>query len=379
MNEDKASRYHRLKRRAHVATAVLSGLLLVALIGSGASAWLRDRAVALSHLGSDAVAPWLAVAAYVVALFLLAEALTLPLSAYRGFVLDRRYGLGRETWAQWLRDSAKASAIGLILALGAAEVVYWTLRAWPAWWWVPASAALALFTALLAYVAPVVLLPLFFHFTPLERDSLRERLLGLARRAGTRVLGVYEWRLGDKTRAANAALVGLGATRRIVVSDTLLAEYSDDEIEVVLAHELAHHVHGDIRSMIVADAVLTALALVTCHAALVGAGPRLGLRSMADLAGLPLLLLVAGLVWLLTMPLANAWSRRHERRADRYALDLTANPEAFISAMKRLGAQNLADDHPSRLVEWLFHSHPPLPQRIQAAREWGNGGAVASP
>jgi STE24 endopeptidase len=378
MNEDKASRYHRLKRRARIATGGLSAALLAALVASGGAAWLRDRALSLSRLVAPAAAPWVAVAAYVTFLFLLAEALTLPLSAYRGFVLDRRYGLGRQTWAQWLRDSAKASAVGLVLAIGAAEVIYGALRPWPGWWWAPVTVVFALFTALLAFAAPVVLLPLFFRFTPVERDLLRERLLQLARRAGTRVLGVYEWKLGDKSRAANAALVGLGGTRRIVISDTLLSEYSDEEIEVVLAHELAHHVHGDIRSMILADAVVTLVTLLACHAALVLAGPLVGLRSRDDLAGLPLLLLVAGVVSLLTVPFVNAWSRRHERRADQYALDLTANPEAFISAMKRLGAQNLADEYPSRLVEWLFHSHPPLPRRIQAAREWVPGAPGAS-
>ena len=370
MNEDKATRYHRLKRRARVAAAALSASLLVVLVGSGAAAWLRDRAWSVASLASSPAAPWVAVAAYVLFLFVIAEAITLPLAAYRGYVLDRRYGLGRQTWGQWLRDSAKASAIGLVLAVGAAEVIYWSLRTWPAWWWVPASAIFAAFTALLALAAPVVLLPLFFRFTPLERDVLRGRLLQLAHRAGTRVLGVYEWKLGEKSRAANAALVGLGGTRRIVISDTLLSEYSDEEIEVVLAHELAHHVHGDIRSMILADAGLTVVTLLACHVALVWGGPFLGLKSRDDLAGMPLLLLVAGAVSLLTLPLVNAWSRQHERRADRYALDLTANPEAFISAMRRLGAQNLADEYPSRIVEWLFHTHPPLPQRIQAAREW---------
>jgi STE24 endopeptidase len=323
----------------------------------------------------------LTVALYVAGLFAAAEACALPLSAYQGFLLDRRYGIGRQTLAGWLVDSGKAAAVGLVLSLGAAELVYFALRLWPAWWWLPTGIAFGLLSALITFAAPVVLLPLFFHFEPLGRDSLRTRLLDLAARAGTRVLGAYEWKLGAKSRAANAALVGLGHTRRIVVSDTLLAEYSDDEVEVVLAHEIAHHVHGDVRTMIMADAALTCLALLCGHLALRRLGSSFGVRGMADVAGLPILLLTAGAVSLVTLPLVNAWSRAHERRADRFALDLTRNPDAFVSAMRRLGAQNLADEHPSRLVEWWFHSHPPLPQRIRAARAWAEqapGPPIAS-
>jgi STE24 endopeptidase len=356
-----------------VGGAGLGAGLLALFLASGASAWLRDAAESLAGAAPEAIQPWLEVAVYVGVLFAAVEAFALPVSAYHGFLLEQRYGLGRQTFREWLADSARAAALGLVLALGAAEIAYLTLRQWPSWWWLPAAAAFGLLTALVTFVAPVLLLPLFFRFQPLGREPLRARLLQLAARAGTRVLGTYEWKLGAKSRAANAALVGLGRTRRIVVSDTLLADYSDEEIEVILAHELAHHVHGDIRTMLLGDAGLTCAALLCGHLALGQVGPRLGLRGIADVAGLPVLVLAAGAVSLATLPLVNALSRRHERRADRYALDLTHNPDAFVSAMRRLGAQNLADEHPSRLVEWWFHSHPPLPQRIQAARLWEAG------
>ena len=216
----------------------------------------------------------------------------------------------------------------------------------------------------------MVLLPLFFRFTPLARPSLADRLEQLASRAGTRVVGVYEWALGDKTRRANAALTGLGSTRRILVSDTMLADYSDDEIEVVLAHELGHHVHHDIWMGIALESALILLGLGVTDVVLRLAGPSLGVSSPADLAGMPLLVLAAGTVSLVLTPAALALSRRHERRADRFALQLTANPSAFISAMRRLGAQNLAEERPSRLVQWLFHSHPPLEERLAFARAW---------
>jgi STE24 endopeptidase len=225
-------------------------------------------------------------------------------------------------------------------------------------------------------IGPVLLLPLFYRVKPLEREVLRVRLIGLARTAGTPVLGAYEWRLGDRTRKANAALAGLGRTRRILLSDTLLAEYSDDEIEVILAHELAHHLHRDVWIGLGYDTALTCAGFYVAHRALQAAAPTLALQGTADVAGAPVLLLAVGALTLLLTPLANALSRAHERRADRTALRLTNNPGAFISAMRRLGQQNLAEESPSRLVQALFYTHPPIKERLRAARDWP--AAIAS-
>jgi STE24 endopeptidase len=181
------------------------------------------------------------------------------------------------------------------------------------------------------------------------------------------VLGAFEWGLSDKTRKANAALAGLGRTRRILVSDTMLAEYSDDEIEVVLAHELAHHVHGDIWRGLIFESVLMLAGAFVASRALLAADGWFGLRGAADAAGMPVLALATGAVSLALAPLAHALSRHYERRADRFALELTRNPAAFTSAMKRLGAQNLAEEDPSRIVQWLFYSHPPIRERLEAA------------
>jgi len=216
-----------------------------------------------------------------------------------------------------------------------------------------------------------VLLPLFHRYRPLEREALRARLVDLAARGGVPAVDAYEWRLSDRTRTANAALAGLGATRRILVSDTLLSQYSDDEIEVILAHELAHHVHRDIWKGMAWETALAFGGFFVAGHVLGLAAPVLGLRGMADVAGLPVLLLGAMALSLGVLPVANALSRVHERRADRFALDLTRNPVAFTSAMRRLAVQNLAEERPSRLTRWLFCSHPPIEHRIAMAEEWG--------
>jgi len=372
LNEDKATRYHRQKRQASLGSLAWTVVLLAGLAATGLSATLRQAAeAAAGRVVSPFWLPGATVFCYVVLLTLLNEFGSLPLGFYSGFVLERRYALSTQTLGGWIGDQAKSLAIGLLLASAGAGAVYWLIRQSPGWWWLEAGALFALVIVALTNLAPVVLLPLFYAVKPLDRDALSARLLALADRAGARVLGAYEWGLGGKTKKANAALTGLGATRRILVSDTMLAEYSDDEIEVVLAHELAHHVHGDIWKGIVFEIVLLLagfnLAALVLRTLAAPQGP-LGLRGVDDVAGLPLLLLAAGAVPLVMLPVANAMSRGFERSADRFALDLTRNPAAFISAMRRLGAQNLAEDHPSRLVQWLFYSHPPVRERIEAAQ-----------
>jgi STE24 endopeptidase len=365
VTEDKATRFHRLKRRSEVALLLWSAVCFSGLLLTG-----------LSHRLAEAVTAWTggarvaAVPLMVVILSLIHETVALPLAWYAGFRLERRYGLSRQTPRSWLLDHAKGVALGLLLASVAALVVYASMAWFPSGWWLVAGVSLALATTALVTLAPVLLLPLFFRFTPLGRPALVERLERLAERAGTNVVGVYEWALGDKSRRANAALTGLGSTRRILVSDTMLADYSDEEIEVVLAHELGHHVHRDIWRGIALETSLILLGFAVTDQALRALGPGLGIAAPSALAGMPLLVLAAGAVSLALTPVALALSRRHERRADRFALQLTANPAAFISAMRRLGAQNLAEERPSRIVRWLFHSHPPLDERLAFARTW---------
>jgi len=372
VNEDKSSRYHRLQRRASIASTVLTVVLLIAFVVSGASAGLRDYAVSLT--GASFV-PSLVM--YVVLLALLNEAIGLPFAFYQGVVLERRYGLLTQTTARWFLDHFKAGLVGLVFVLIAALIVCTLIRWQPERWWLLAAAVFTVILVGLVQLTPVLLLPLFYEFKPLDRQALVDRLVALAERAGARVMGVFEWRLSDKTKKANAALTGIGQTRRIIISDTLLAEHSDDEIEVILAHELAHHVHRDIWRGIALEMILVTLGFYLADVALTRFAMSFQLTGKADVAALPLLLLAAGAVSLALMPVANAFSRAHERRADRYALEMTRNVPAFVSAMKRLGAQNLAEEHPSRLVQILFYTHPPISARINAAQAWAKSGQRA--
>jgi STE24 endopeptidase len=368
-NEDKATRYHRLRRRAELAGTAVAGLILLALLVSGAGFYLREIASFSGGL-APGFEEALTVLAFAIALSILLQIAELPFAYYQGFRLEHRYGLSNQTLAHWIGDQLKGGALATILGALAASVMYAALRWSPDWWWLMSAAAFAVASVGLARVAPVLLLPIFYRFKPLDRPALVDRLVALAARARTEILGVFEWTLSAHTRKANAALAGMGRTRRILLSDTLLGNYSDDEIEVVLAHELSHHVHHDLWRAVALQMALLVGGFYVAHVALVRLAGPLALRGMDDPAGLPLLMIAGGVCSFVALPLANAVSRGHERRADRYALDMTAQPAAFISAMKRLSQQNLAEEHPSPLVRWLFYSHPPTSERIAFARQW---------
>ena len=368
MNEDKSSRYHRLRRRADLAGTAVAGLVLFILTITGAAIGLRDIAATVSAVLPAPVQNAATVVLLTSFVFFLLQVFEFPFSLYQGFVLEHRYGLSTQSGAHWLADQVKGAVLGIGLAVAGATVVFTALRHWPDdWWWI-SSAIFAMAMIGLVRLAPVVLLPMFYRFRPLHRPELADRLLALAAKARTDVVGVFEWVLSSHTTKANAALAGIGHTRRILLSDTLLADYSDDEIEVILAHELAHHVHRDLwRGMAWQGVVLVGGFLVADSVLRRFAAP-LGLQELSDPAGLPLLMLTGGAWSMLMLPITNGLSRAQERAADRYALSATGNVEAFVTAMKRLSQQNLAEEYPSVLVRSLFYSHPPIRERIDAAR-----------
>ena len=269
-------------------------------------------------------------------------------------------------------DQLKGLAVRLPLSLLLLELLYLALRVTGDLWWLWAAGGMLIFTVLLSNLAPILIMPLFNKYVPLgeEHRELADRLLELARRANTRVRGVFKFDMSRRTKAANAALTGIGNTRRIVLGDTLINEFSTDEIETVLAHELGHHVHRDIPFLIAFGMLSTTLSLYLASLALDWAVGYFGFTGSADIAAFPALGLIFGAYGLITMPLENAISRWRENMADDYALESTGKKEAFASAFTRLANQNLGEVDPEKWVVWLFYSHPPLGERIAKANNW---------
>ncbi len=361
-----AQRYNRIRRYLGIADVAVGLGILLALLITGWTGTLRDIAYQGAHQNYV-----LAVFLYVTALMVISKIIGFGLDYY-GFRLEHRFKLSNQRFGSWLWDEFKGWLVGLVLAVVLVEIVYYIIRASQQYWWLIAWAVFIGFFVLMAQIAPVVLFPIFYKFKPLQNQSLKDRLLRLSERAGTRVRGVYEWKLSEKSKKANAALTGLGKTRRIILADTLLEGYSEDEIEAVLAHELGHHVHRHILKSIGIQVAVTFVGFWAANEVLryaVSHGQMF--IGLSDFANLPLLILVSTILSLLLVPVLNAYSRHNERQADRYAFNSIASVEPFISSMNKLADQNLAERTPSKWVELLFHSHPPISKRITAAKAHG--------
>jgi STE24 endopeptidase len=364
MTDDLARRYQRAKLAIGTIEIAISVVAALLLIVSGWTIELRDFANAVTRAGPAALCIYVLVALGALAV------LTAPLDFYSGFVLEHRYGLGRQTARSWAFDWLKMASLEMVLAIALVEIVYALIAVDPMLWWLFAGAALTLIAILLSYAAPVLILPLFARFKPLTDAGLRDRIMRLSERLGVRVGGVYVWGMREKTRKANAAVSGWGYSRRILVADTLLESHSADEIEVIIAHEIGHQVHGDIWRGIALQAVLTFAGFYALHVAFDAWSGPLGFEGPGDIAGLPLLGLVAIALGAAALPLVNTFSRARERAADAFALRATGMAESFISAMEKLGRQNLSETRPHPLIEAVFHSHPSIEKRVAFARAW---------
>ena len=365
-------RYNRIRRWLGIADFALSAVLLIVLLATGWSGTLRDIA-----LGDAAQNYTLAVFMYVLMLMTIAKLLGLGLDYY-SFRLEHRFQLSNQRLRAWLWDEAKGFLVGLVLAAIVAGLLYFIMRQAPQHWWLIAWAVFLGLFVLMAQLAPLILFPIFYKFEPLQNEELKARLVRLSKRAGTKVRGVYQWKLSEKSKKANAALTGLGNTRRIILADTLLDNYSPDEIEAVLAHELGHHAHRHIMKSIAVQAGTTLLGFWAANWVLHYAVDRLHMfETLSDFANLPLLVLVTTLLSFLLLPALNAYSRFNERQADRYAFQSIARVGPFISSMNKLADQNLAERAPSRWVEWFFHSHPAISKRVKAAETWAKVRAAA--
>lgn len=377
VDSPEVKRYNRIQRWLSLSDTVIGFALLVVLLVTGWTGKLRDW----SYLGARQHY-FFAVFLYVLMFSIIAKLISSPFD-FVGFRLEHQYHLSNQKLRSWLWDECKGWLLSLVLGAIMVEIIYSIIRVAPQRWWIIAWAVFVGLFLLMAQLAPVLLLPIFYKFEPLANDSLRDRLTKLGERAGTRIRGVYEWKLSEKSNKANAALTGLGATRRIILADTLLQNYSEDEIEAVLAHELGHHVHKHILKGILTQVGITlfgfwlinvVLRFVLAKEWFPALDPRL-----YDFANLPLIVLVATVLGFLLMPALNAISRHHERQADRYAWENTLAIEPFISSMQKLADQNLAEREPAQWIEFLFHSHPSIGKRVAAAEAWAaNHQAVST-
>ena len=384
--QQKAREYARIRRRLSFVSIAMSSVAVLLVFLTGFDVWLRNVLLPLNWqpfpsiwatrstpYGFHTPFNWspLMVACYLLVLTVGYSLITAPLSYYSGFVLSHRYGLSTLTLRGWLNDQLKSFALSIVFEILVVELIYLLLAIQPQLWWLWVALTLLFFSVVMANLAPVLLLPLFYKFSPLPDGELKQRLVSLADRAHTHIQGVFTMHMSSKTTAANAALMGLGNTRRIVLGDTMVDRYTPDEIEVVLAHELGHHVHRDIWKLIVSQSLFMLVGLFLFNLCLTWAVDNLNrYQGIADPATLPLLLVLTGVFGFIIAPLTNSFSRAIEYQADEYALYATHMIEPFKSAMTRLANQNLAEIEPSPVIEFLFYDHPSIGKRLKHAEQF---------
>lgn len=362
-DREAAKRYSRIKIAVGIIGAVFFFAFTLAILSTGASTYVEWLARRVSS--ND----------YVVLLLFggilsLAESLLmLPLKYYSGYYIEHTFRLSNQSLGAWVWEGVKGMLVGIPILTPIALAFYYCLRTLESLWWLPVGAILFL-VSVVARLAPVFIFPLFHKFKPLEEGPLQKKILDLCMAVGITVEGIFVFDMSKNTKKANAAFTGIGKSRRIILGDTLIANFTDEEIETVFAHELGHYKLKHVWRMMVVGTVNSFLGLYLTAVLYEWSLGWFGFTGIDTIAALPLLTVWLGLYSLVTGPIANGISRSHERAADRYAIATTGNKQAFINSLKKLAAINLADAQPHPLVEFLFHSHPSIEKRIRAVEQF---------
>ncbi len=356
-------RYNRTKLLVSLTGGTVSFLFTIALVTSNVTRSVEQYAFSVSSN------PYIALLIFSALFGSLSSIVSSPFSFFSGFILEHRYSMSNQTFIQWLWENFKGLLVSIPIITPLALLVYFFLFTFNSFWWFPVAVTLFVVSIGLSRIAPIIILPLFYKLTPLEESPLKQKITSLTRSTKMIVEGIYSFNLSKTTKKANAAFTGIGKSKRILLGDTLIENFSEDEIETVFAHELGHYSHGHIWKGIVVGTASIFAGLYLTSLAYSASLEWFGFTSITQLAALPLLTLWLGIYSLFTSPLGNILSRKHEFEADLYAVKRTKNLPAFVSTMNKLAEMNLADKTPHPIVEFLFYSHPSIDKRIRAAEQ----------
>jgi len=361
VSQEKARAYQRQKQILTLVHLVLSPLILVLMVLSG---FPKNWAAVSAAIGTHWAVSFSLFFTFFSLIFMLID---LPFSYYSGYRLEKKYGLSTQTPLTWGLDFLKQALLGFAVSLLLLLGLYTLILRLPGTWWFWAWAGFALFTYGTGKLFPVLIVPLFYRYSPVENQSLKDRIARLGARFGLSIERIHSINLSRTTRKANAAFMGIGKTKRVVLSDTLLSQFEEDEIEAVLAHELGHCCHNDIWRLFALNLAITFISFRLVWTLLPAAAETFGLQGPGDMAGLPLLLLIFSVLSLFIQPVTRGFSRRIEKQADHFALLAMGSKDAFIRCMRKLARVNLADPDPHPLYEWFFYDHPAIRRRIAYA------------
>ncbi len=357
---DKAKQYSNIKYSLDIAGIIYALIVIFLFLKSGIS---RNLALALN----THTPVFLAVPLYLLAVSLGYYILSLPFSFYQSYTLEHKFSLSTQKIPDWFKDQLKAGVISYVIGLILITAFYFILNRNPDNWWMVIAIFWIFFSVLLAKLMPVIIIPIFFKYKKLSDENLRKRIMGLAAKMKVKILDCFEIDFSKKTLKGNAAFVGIGNTRRVILADTLKDKYSYEEIEVVLAHEFAHYQLKHLLKLIMVNSFSTLAVFYLIFRTNSYILHWFGLSSLSDLAALPVILIYFIIFGIITQPLEAFISRSFERSADSLALETTGAKEAFISTMNKLAEQNLADRSPHPIIKFFFFDHPPIDERIKMA------------
>lgn len=302
-----------------------------------------------------------------------------PMNFYSEYILEHKYNLSNQTIFNWFWENSKGVLISTLIGVPLLLLFYYLLKTFEGLWWLPFAITLFVVSVVLARIVPVFILPLFYKIIPYENEKLKEKISKLAENAGIKLENIYSFNMSKNTKKANAAFTGIGKSKRIILGDTLIENYSDEEIEAVIAHELGHYKHKHITKNIIFGTVNSFLTLFLIAYLYELSITWFDFSSITDIAALPLLTLWGMLIGLIQTPISSYLSRKYEYEADSYAVQVTGTSNNLISSLEKLTEQNLGDKEPHPLVEWFFYSHPSIKKRINSMKEYEKNNLIINP
>ena len=359
-----SKKYNNTKLAIGIGKTVISFILLYLFISLGFSNWLQ------SYIQTFTEKPYLVFMIFVFVLGIFSSILFMPVNFYTGFYLEHKYKLSNQTFYKYIIENLKSMLVGLVIGVPILLLFFFVLNQFGDLWWLVFASAMFLISVVLSQIFPIIILPIFYKILPLNDEDLKTRISNLAKGAGIKVQNVFAFDMSKNTKKANAAFTGLGKTKRIILGDTLLNNYSKDEIETVIAHELGHYKHKHILKNILFGTVTSFLTFFIISILYKNSLSWFDFENITQISALPLLSLWAMIIGLIQSPIGNILSRKYEYEADRYAIESTLKPESFISTLNKLTDQNLGDREPHPFVEWFFYSHPSIRNRVNAIRNF---------
>lgn len=308
--------------------------------------------------------PYLILLGFVIIFGTAMSILFFPVNFYVDFLLEHKYKLSNQKFFAWIWENFKAMIVGSVIGIPLLLIFYFVLQSYGSLWWLPFSILLFVVSVVLSKIVPIIILPIFYKVSPIEDEDLKKRILRLSENVNLKVENIFQFDMSKNTKKANAAFTGLGKTKKILLGDTLTNEFTNDEIETVIAHELGHYKHKHIIINIFVSTITSFVTLYFLSILYELSLPWFGFSQITDIAALPLLSLWGILIGLVQTPLTNILSRKHEYQADEYAVKSTGKKEVFINTLEKLTEQNLGDKNPHPFVEWFFYSHPSVKNRV---------------